>query len=82
MTVAAQKIVKQALALSEGERALVVSELLKSIPSDSDALSQAEWDAAWKVELERRIEEMESGEDSSVPLDEVLAGLEKPVRKP
>ena len=77
MTLAAKKIVKQALTLSESERAQVVTELLKSIPAESDALSQEQWNEAWKIELEKRIEEMESGEDPGVPLDVVWEDLRK-----
>jgi putative addiction module component (TIGR02574 family) len=77
MTVAAKKIVKQALALSESERVLVVSELLKSIPEESDALSQEEWDEPWKLELEKRIEEMESGKVKCIPYEEARKGWNK-----
>ncbi len=76
MTVAAQKIVKQALALSESERVLVVSELLKSIPEESEVLSQEEWDEAWKLELEKRIEEMESGKVKCIPYEVVRKELD------
>ena len=77
MTVAAKKIVKQALALSESERLKVADVLLKSIPKENDLLSQEEWDEAWKKELEKRIEEMESGEDPGVPLEVILEDLRK-----
>ena len=76
MTVAAQKIVKQALALSESERVKVASVLLKSVPKESDVLSQKEWDEAWKKELEKRIEEMESGAVKCIPYEVVRKELD------
>lgn len=77
MTVAAKKIVKQALALPESERMKVVGELLKSIPAETETLSREEWEEAWKKELEKRIEEMESGKDPGVPLEVIWADLRK-----
>jgi putative addiction module component (TIGR02574 family) len=81
MTVAAKKIAEQALALTESDRAKLIRLLRDSLPNETETLSQEEWDEAWKKELEKRIEEMESGEDPGVPLEEVLAELDKPVRK-
>jgi putative addiction module component (TIGR02574 family) len=81
MTVAAKRIAEQALALSEGDRVKLFRLLRDSLSEESETLSQEEWDEAWKMELEKRIEEMESGDDPGVPLEEVLADLRKPVRK-
>jgi putative addiction module component (TIGR02574 family) len=81
MTVAAKKLAEQVLALPESDREKLFRLLRDSLPVEAETLSQEEWDEAWKKELEKRIEEMESGEDPGVPLDEVLAELQKPVRK-
>ena len=77
MTVAARKIVKQALALSESERAKIVSELLKSLSDDEENIPQDEWDEAWKKELEKRIDEIESGKVKCIPYAEVRKGWDK-----
>jgi putative addiction module component (TIGR02574 family) len=77
MTAAAQKITKQALALPEKERLKLVRLLSQSLPEEAETLSQEEWDKAWKKELEKRIEEMESGEDLGVPLEAILDDLQK-----
>jgi len=77
MTVAAKKLTKQILALSESERMEVVSVVLKSIPKDSDLPSQEEWDEAWKKELEKRIEEIESGAVKCIPYAEARKGWDK-----
>jgi len=76
MTVAAKKIVKQALALPERERAKVVSELLKSLSEEAETLSQEEWDEAWKMELEKRIAEIESGAVKCIPYEVVRKELD------
>jgi hypothetical protein len=48
----------------------------------AEALSRKEWNEAWMVEIKRRAEEMESGADPGVPLEEVLKFLdEKPKRR-
>jgi len=81
MTQAEQKVAEQALALPESERTEILHLLRDSLPNESETLSQEAWDEAWKKELETRIEEMESGEDPRVPLDRVLAELQKPTHK-
>jgi putative addiction module component (TIGR02574 family) len=81
MTAVAKKLAEQVLALPEKDREKLFRLLRDSLPNEIETLSQEEWDEAWKKELEKRIEEMESGEDPGVPLDEVLAELQKPVRK-
>ena len=71
MTVATKIIADQALALSEGEKAELVSFLLKAISEDCDLLTEDEWDQAWSIELNKRIEEMESGAVKGIPYSEV-----------
>jgi putative addiction module component (TIGR02574 family) len=67
MTIAAKKLAKQVLALPESERLKLADVLLKSIPKEGDPPSQEEWDEAWKKELEKRIEEIESGKVKCIP---------------
>ena len=50
VTSAAQKILDEALALSEGDRVKIATELLASF----DGRPDADWDDAWLAELERR----------------------------
>jgi len=77
MTVAAKKLAEQVLALPESEREKLVRLLRDSLPHDDETLSQDEWDEAWKKELEKRIEEMESGKDPGVPLETIWEDLRK-----
>ena len=50
MSNAAEKLVNEALQLSEDERLEVASELIASVDGPADA----DWDATWLAELERR----------------------------
>jgi putative addiction module component (TIGR02574 family) len=77
MTVAAKKLAEQVLALPESDREKLFRLLRDSLPAETETLSQEEWDEAWKKELEKRIEEMESGEDPGVPLETIWEDLRK-----
>jgi putative addiction module component (TIGR02574 family) len=63
----AGELLKQALTLSEKERAELASNLIDSLdPSvDSDA------ELAWQEEVARRLEEVESGKVKTISWDEV-----------
>lgn len=56
MSGAAHKLVAEALQLSEDERLAVASELIASVDGPADA----DWDAVWLAELERRRQAAES----------------------
>jgi putative addiction module component (TIGR02574 family) len=49
---AARKLLDEALSLSEGERLEIASELIASVDGPPDA----DWEAAWLAELDRRVE--------------------------
>lgn len=72
-TSAAAKVIADALALSDEERATVAEELLASLdPTDADSPEEA---AAFKVELDRRRAAYQSGEEPGIPWPEVRARL-------
>jgi len=77
MTLVAKKLAEQVLALPESDREKLLRLLRDSLPAETKTLSQEEWDEAWKKELEKRIEEMESGEDPGVPLETIWEDLRK-----
>jgi putative addiction module component (TIGR02574 family) len=58
MSTRADTILDTALALSPTERAWLASELIASLDEDKDP----DVEAAWASEIERRIDEVESGE--------------------
>jgi putative addiction module component (TIGR02574 family) len=53
-----------------------VGELVGRLTEDLHA-SDPEIEAAWKVEVDRRIEEIQSGKVKGVPGEEVLARIQK-----
>ncbi len=61
------QILKTALELPENEREEVAIELLESLSPDGDA----DYDAAWEAEIQRRIDEMRSGRVQGIPWEEV-----------
>jgi putative addiction module component (TIGR02574 family) len=75
VTVAAKKLLDQALQLSADERAKLVTELLASL----DGEAEEGWDEAWLVELDRRVhaadERGETGSDWRSVRERILARL-------
>jgi putative addiction module component (TIGR02574 family) len=67
---AAKKILEDALALPEQERAALIDALADSLMSEDDDLSPE-----WKAEIARRIEAVERGESRLIPGDEVEARI-------
>lgn len=71
MTQAAEEILQQALQLPEEDRERIAEALWRSI--DGDTLEEVE--EAWKVELERRVAEIDGGRARFVSGDEFMTGL-------
>ena len=72
MSSEAKKLLVQALALSEDERASLVEALGESLEPQNDSLPPE-----WNDEIRRRIDAVERGESKLIPGDEI----EKRVRK-
>lgn len=66
------EIVRQALALSADERAVLANRLLDSLEPSNDATIDPEWAA----EIVRRIAAYDRGELESISLDELAAQLQ------
>jgi len=64
-------IIKDALSLPPGERAMLADHLLESL----DWEKQKEIDALWAQEAERRSKEIDDGVVTPVPGEEVLSRL-------
>jgi putative addiction module component (TIGR02574 family) len=73
MTEIAEKLKKEILSLSTGDRAELAYCLLRSLDEGDDAEVQS----AWAEELERRWRQMESGEAAGEPAEMVFAELRK-----
>jgi putative addiction module component (TIGR02574 family) len=63
----ASELLKQALTLSDKERAELASNLIDSL----DPTVDADAELAWQEEIARRLEEIESGRVKTIPWDEV-----------
>jgi putative addiction module component (TIGR02574 family) len=66
-TMEAGELLKQALTLSDKERADLASSLIDSLDPTFDANAEL----AWQEEIARRLEEIESGKVKSIPWEEV-----------
>jgi len=75
MTKAARTVLAEALRLEPDARAELAAEILASLdgPLDADA------EAAWDVEIERRIEAIEAGSIALEPWDAVKRRIERDV---
>ena len=68
-----RELKKKAARLSDSERADLALSLIESLdgPADPDV------EEAWRVEIERRITQIEGGEVKLIPGDEVFARLRR-----
>ncbi len=76
MTAEAKRVLEQALALPEEERAALMEALSDSLHEASGELSPE-----WKAEIERRIEAVEGGESRLIQGDEVEARIHETLRR-
>lgn len=77
MSTTADTILGTALTLPRDERAWLASELIASLDQGEDA----DVEAAWAVEIERRIAEVESGEAKTVSWEEARARIKSTLEK-
>ena len=71
MASSATDILKQALELKEEERTELASLLIESL----DELAEGGVEAAWAVEIERRMADLDSGSEKTLSWDEVREKL-------
>jgi putative addiction module component (TIGR02574 family) len=71
MVASRDEILKDALTLRADERAELAGALLRSLESTSDARAGE----AWRVEIERRAQEVETGAVKAVPWESVRERL-------
>lgn len=69
MTKQALEVLQKALALSDKERASIAGSLLESLDTSTDEGIEA----AWAAEIDRRINELDSGKATTVPWEELRA---------
>lgn len=76
MSITLEDIKEKAQQLSEMERAALALALIESLDGPPDA----DVEEAWRIEIERRVGEIERGEVQPVPGDEVLERLRRRLR--
>ena len=68
MNIEPQQLLQSALALPDSDRAEMAASLIYSLDAESDE----DVDVAWALEIQRRIESIDSGEVKLVPWDDVM----------
>ena len=77
MSVNFEEILRAALSLSPGARAMLADHLLESLDDEA----QKRIDAMWAEEAERRAQAIDEGRAKLIPGDEVLAELRARVKE-
>ncbi len=77
MSTLVDELSARAKALSAEDRARLAEELLESLQGETDADAEAAWDR----EIDRRVAEIESGAARLVPADEVHAEARRLIRR-
>ena len=62
-----QAILEEALKLPSNERAAVAEQLIQSL----DPIQETDVEQAWQQEIQRRLGEIENGEATTIPWEEV-----------
>ncbi len=77
MSTLVDELSARAKALSAEDRARLAEELLESLQGEADADAEAAWDR----EIERRVAEIESGAARLIPAEEVHAEARRLIRR-
>lgn len=75
-----EDILNRARGLSPRDRLQIVRDLLLTLESDAEPLSQEDWNAAWLPELEARLAAYERGETEASDWQVVMARLRHSAR--
>lgn len=68
---AIEKLLKEVLALPREDRARLANALQESLdPVSEDPLAEAEWEAAWSSEIERRLRDFDEGRTTAISYEE------------
>lgn len=77
MSTSVEELAAQAIHLSVDDRVRLADLLLASLPAETDA----EVDAAWDAEIQRRVADVNAGTARLVPSEEVHAAARKIYRR-
>jgi putative addiction module component (TIGR02574 family) len=68
---AVEKVLQEALALPREDRERVYQALMESLePKDEQVLTETEWEAAWRPEIERRLRDLDEGRATTISHEE------------
>ena len=74
---AIERVLRDVLALNDEDREKLLVALHQSFePDDDEILSQPGWEAAWAVEIDRRLKELAEGRAKTYTQQEVMARLQ------
>jgi putative addiction module component (TIGR02574 family) len=80
--VAIEDVLRDALALSDEDREKLLVALHQSLePDDGEILTQPAWDAAWSVEIDRRLKALDEGRTTTHSHEDVMADLRAQLRR-
>lgn len=66
-----EKVLQEALALPREDRGRLVDALIESLGSeDGEKLTEAEWEAAWTPEIDRRLRDLDEGRATAISYEE------------
>lgn len=77
-----ETILKEALAKPVADRAMIIRQLIASLDPPGEDEDQADVDAAWREEIARRIQEVESGAVRTIPWDAARERLKRAIHGP
>lgn len=79
----AETVFQKALALPPADRKRLVEALLRSLESaDEGVLTEAEWQAAWTPEIERRLRDLDEGRATTISHEEFKARVRARLSQP
>ena len=81
MTKAFQKVQRAALSLSESERKLLAAKLRASLEDGAKNDESLKLSKEWEDEIERRVDELESGKAKTISAKEVFRKLDARQRR-
>ena len=72
-----ESVVEMAMELPVALREIVAHQLMQSIDENYELVMEPEIEAAWNIEIQRRIADFDSGKEKGIPADEVFAEMDK-----
>ncbi|MDZ7661049.1 addiction module protein [Thiohalophilus sp.] len=66
---------KEVFALPREDRARIALDLIRSLDKDDEPISREEWEAAWREEIQQRVQDVHEGRVELVDAEEALAEL-------